>query len=163
MSRCVRGVSSGGARSSSFWRDETDGLRASYNGGGSPVSWSLGNAAKSQDVCGRSESGSNNDSDVEITTTTTVPVKFVPTKLTTVPKSAVPLPPPKQAKRLKNATDLPKPNTGGDGRDDPEQPPTKKSRTDGRGAGVLGLLSMLPAPKQVVPAKPPGGWAGSDF
>jgi len=101
-------------------------------------------------------SGSDNDSDVETTTTTTVSVKSVPTKPTTTPKSAVPLPPPKQAKRPKKITiDLPKPNKGGDGEDDPEQPPTKKARTDGKGAGVSSLLSMLPAPKQVAPAKPP--------
>lgn len=98
-------------------------------------------------------SGSDNDSDVETTTTTTVPVKSVPT---TTPKSAVPLPPQKQAKRPKKITiDLPKLNKGRGGEDDPEQPPTKKARTDGKGAGVSGLLSMLPAPKQVVPAKPP--------
>ena len=98
-------------------------------------------------------SGSDNDSDVETTTTTTVPVKSVPT---TTPKSAVPLPPPKQAKRPKKITiDLPKLSKGRDGEDDPEQPPTKKARTDGKGAGVSGLLSMLPAPKQVVPTKPP--------
>jgi hypothetical protein len=99
-------------------------------------------------------SGSDSDSDVE-TTTTTVPVKPVPTKLTSTPKSAVSLPPPKQAKRPKKITiDLPKPNKGEDGEDDPGQPPTKKARTDGKGAGASSLLSMLPAPKQAVPAKP---------
>ena len=101
-------------------------------------------------------SGSDNDSDVETTTTTTAPVKPVPTKPTTTPKSAISLPPPKQAKRPKKITiDLPKPNKGNDSEGEQEQPPTKKARTDGKGAGGSGLLSMLPAPKQVAPVKTP--------
>ena len=99
-------------------------------------------------------SGSDNDSDAE--TTTTTPAKPVTTKPTTTPNSAISLPPPKQAKRPKKITiDLPRPNQGGDGEEEPEQPPTKKARTDGRGAGVSSLLSMLPAPKQVAPVKLP--------
>ena len=97
-------------------------------------------------------SGSDNDSDVE-TTTTTAPVKPAPTKPTTAPKSGISLPPPKQAKRPKKIViDLPKPSEGGDTED---EPPTKKARRDGKGAGASGLLSMLPAPKQVAPAKLP--------
>ena len=100
-------------------------------------------------------SGSDDDSDVGITTTTTAPVKPVPTKPTTAPKSTISLPP-KQAKRTKKITiDLPKPSRGDGVDDEPEQPPTKKARTDGKGAGVSSLLSMLPAPKQVAPAKTP--------
>jgi len=89
-------------------------------------------------------SGSDNDSDVA---TAIAPVKQVPTKPTTAPK---------QAKRPKKIMiDLPKPSEGDDAEDEQEQPPTKKARKDGKGAGVSGLLSMLPAPKQVAPAKPP--------
>jgi len=99
-------------------------------------------------------SGSDNDSDVETTTTTTT--KPVPTKPTVAPKPGISLPPPKQAKRPKKIViDLPKPSEGGDVEDEQEQPPTKKARRDGKGAGVSGLLSMLPAPKQVAPTKPP--------
>ena len=98
-------------------------------------------------------SGSDNDSDVETTATTTAPVKPVPT---TTPKPGISLPPPKQAKRPKKITiDLPKPTKGEDEEDEAQQPPTKKARRDGKGAGVSSLLSMLPAPKQVAPAKPP--------
>ena len=95
-------------------------------------------------------SGSDNDSDVETTTATTAPVKAVSTK------PGISLPPPKQAKRPKKIViDLPKPSEGNDMEDEQEQPPTKKARRDGKGAGASGLLSMLPAPKQAVPAKPP--------
>jgi len=98
-------------------------------------------------------SGSDPDSDVETTTTTTAPV---PTKPTIASKSGISLPPQKQAKRPKKITiDLPKLNKGDDIKDEPEEPPTKKARVDGKGAGVSSLLSMLPAPKQAVPAKTP--------
>ena len=101
-------------------------------------------------------SGSDSDSDAETTTTTTAPIRSAPVKPTTTQKSTISLPPPKQAKRPKKiAIDLPKPNKGDDRGDDPEQPPTKKTRTDGKGAGVSSLLFMLPAPKQVAPAQPP--------
>ena len=102
-------------------------------------------------------SGSDDDSDAKTTTTTTAPVKPVPTKPTTASKSGISLPPPKPAKRPKKITiDLPKPSKGADdGEDEPEQPPTKKPRRDGKGAGASGLLSMLPAPKQVAPVRPP--------
>lgn len=100
-------------------------------------------------------SGSDNDSDVETSTTTTAPVKPVPTKSTTTQKSGFSLPPPKQAKRPKKIPiDLPKPGKGGDIEGELEQPPSKKARTDGKGAGASSLLSMLPAPKQKAPAKP---------
>ena len=91
-------------------------------------------------------SGTDNDSDVETATTTTEPAKPVSTK----PKLGASLPPPKHTKRPKKITiDLPKLSKGDD---EPEQPPAKKART---GAGVSGLLSMLPAPKQAVPVNPP--------
>lgn len=100
-------------------------------------------------------SGSDNDSDVE-TTTTTAPAKPIPAKSTATSKSSFSLPPPKQARRPKKiAIDLPKPSKGDDVRDELEQPPKKKARTDGKGAGVSSLLSMLPAPKQTAPTKPP--------
>ena len=99
-------------------------------------------------------SGSDNDSDVESTTTTTA--KPAPTMSTTTPKPGISLPPPKPAKRPKKIViDLPRPSEGGDVADEQEQPPTKKARRDGKGAGVSSLLSMLPAPKQVAPSKPP--------
>ena len=99
-------------------------------------------------------SGSDSDSDAETTTTTTA--KPVPTKPTAAPKPGISLPPPKQAKRPKKIViDLPKPSEGDDEEDGQEQPPTKKARRDGKGAGVSSLLSMLPAPKQVAPSKPP--------
>ena len=101
-------------------------------------------------------SGSDNDSDVETTTTTAAPVKPVPTNPTTASEPGVSLPPPKQGKRPKKITiDLPKPSKRDEEEDEPEQPPTKKARRDGKGAGVSGLLSMLPAPKQVAPVKLP--------
>lgn len=101
-------------------------------------------------------SGSDNDSDVGTTTTTATSAKPIPAKTTTASKSGVSLPPPKQAKRPKKiAIDLPKPRKGDNIGDEPEQPPTKKARTDGKGVGVSSLLSMLPAPKQKVPTKPP--------
>ena len=99
-------------------------------------------------------SGSDNDSDVETTTTTTA--KPVPAKPTAAPKPGISLPPPKQAKRPKKIViDLPKPSEGDDVEDGQEQPPIKKARRDGKGAGASSLLSMLPAPKRVAPAKPP--------
>lgn len=101
-------------------------------------------------------SGSDNDSDAETTATATVTVKPVPTGPTTTSKSGISLPPPKQAKRPKKITiDLPKPSRRDDVEGEQEQPPTKKPRTDGKGAGVSSLLSMLPAPKQTAPTKPP--------
>lgn len=100
-------------------------------------------------------SESDNGSDVE-TTATTAPVKPVSTKRTPVSKSGISLPPPKQAKRPKKITiDLPKPGKGDSIEDEPQEPPMKRARTDGKGAGVSSLLSMLPAPKQTVPTKIP--------
>lgn len=115
-------------------------------------------------MLGIEDYGSDNDSDNEEATDP------LPPSYPTSKKSSISLPPPSNSKpssskssslslpktkRTKKITiglpALPGDNNEGDDRDEDERPVAKKPRLES-GAGASSLLSMLPAPKQKVPA-----------